>query len=227
MVAKVGALLAVLVLAAVLAGAAKTAPTDVADVELTDDTYAALTAQAATYGLAETLSVAAGGLGTCAATEITYLKFDLSGVRQAVMGSATLELQATYASSANSGTLVLYAVADVEADGVTPWQASTVTWLQRPAVSGAAVLATVPAPPATGTVTFASQALAEAINEESAYTGEGDTTAGDDVLSLAVQLEACTGLLSVVRFAAAEHSSAPPPALVLVRTTTVWLPLLP
>lgn len=227
MVAKVGTVFVVLVMASVLAGAAAVTQSDGAVVAVAEDVYVALTAQAANFGSEETIAVAAGGLGKCAATEISYLQFDLNEVRRAASDRASLVLEVTYASSANSGIAVLYAVPDVEADGVTPWREGSLTWLSRPDVANAPVLASVTAPQAAGKVTFESQALAVAINRESAFTGKGDTTAGDNKLSLAVQLEGCTGLHSVVRFAAAEHASEPAPVLTLVQTVSVWLPLLP
>jgi hypothetical protein len=168
--------------------------------------------------------VAAGGIASCAPSEITYLKFDLSDVRRAATGSAALALQATYALSANSGQVVLYAAPE----GAAPWQESTLTWESRPDLAGARKLAAVSAPTSAGPFVLQSAALAGAINEASAYTDSAaDQTAGDNVLSLALRIEDCQAPASVVRFAAREHASAAGPALVLAPAFRVWLPLLP
>lgn len=204
-------------LAALVALAARAAPA------LDADGYVAVTAPATAFGKEETLAVAAGGIEGCAASEMTYLKFDLSAVQHAA-GSAALTLQAMYALSANSGQVALYETPQ----GATPWQESTLTWQQRPELAGARKLATASAPTSPGPVVWQGAALAAAINEASAYTdGAADQTAGDDVLSLALQIEGCSGPLNVVRFAAREHPGAAGPTLALGAGFTVWLPLLP
>jgi hypothetical protein len=193
-----------------------------------EDGYVALAAPFSNYGNDETLSVAAGGVDTCASSEISYLKFDLRDVKSSAAGSASLVLQATYALSANSGQVVLYAAPDVAADGSSPWRESTLTWQNRPDLEGATKLAAIATPTSAGTLILQSAALAEAINEPSAFTdGVTDKTAGDNVLSLALQIEGCRGLSSVVRFAAREHASGAGPGLDLAPAYRVWLPLLP
>jgi hypothetical protein len=189
-----------------------------------EDSYVAVTAPAVVFGREETLAVAAGGIAGCAPSEITYLKFDLSEVQRAAAGSAALALQATYALSANSGQVALYAAPE----GAATWRESTLTWQNRPELAGAKKLAEVSAPTSSGPVVWQSAALAQAIDEASAYTdGAADQSAGDNVLSLALQLEGCRGPASVVRFAGREHASVAGPALTLAPAFTVWLPLLP
>jgi hypothetical protein len=189
------------------------------------DTYVALSAPEESFGSQETLAVAAGGLGTCGVTEITYLQFDLSDAQQAATSGASLVLDVTFASSANTGHVVLYAVTDMEAGGDAPWQEDTLTWPDRPELDSTNVLAMNPTPMRGGRVTFRSAALTAAINQESAFRGDGDLISGDDVLSLALQIEGCTGLNSVVRLAAKEHTQAAAPQLAI--SAMVWLPLLP
>ena len=97
------------------------------------DGYVAVTAPAISFGKEDTLAVAAGGIASCALSEITYLKFDLSDVGRAAGAQAALALQATYALSANSGQVVLYAAPE----GAATWQESTLTWESRPDLAGA------------------------------------------------------------------------------------------
>lgn len=211
-------LLGILGMAAVAALAAR------AEVDTVEDGYVSVTAPATAFGKEETLAVAAGGIAGCTASEITYLKFDLGDVQRAAAGSAALALQATYALSANSGQVVLYAAPE----GAVPWRESTLTWQNRPELMEARKLAAVSAPTSAGPLVWQSAALAGAIHEASAYTdGAADQSAGDNVLSLALQLEGCQGPANVVRFAAREHPSRAGPALTLAPAFRVWLPLLP
>lgn len=220
---KIALMLVGLLLAAALVIAAVSTP-----VSAVEDGYVALAAPSTNFGNEETLSVAAGSIDSCLASEITYLKFDLSDVQRAAAGSAVLAVEATYALSANSGQVVLYLAPDVGADGSSPWREHTLTWQNRPDLGSARKLAALGAPTSAGPIVFQSAALAQAINEVSAYTnGTSDTLAGDNVLSLALQIEGCQGLSSVVRFAAREHPRVPGPQLDLAPVLTVWLPLLP
>ncbi|NLF65584.1 MAG: hypothetical protein GX579_13395, partial [Chloroflexi bacterium] len=68
-----------------------------------------------------------------------------------------------------------------------------------------------------------SRALAALVNREASF---GGARPGDDVLSLALQIEDCTGPNSVVRFASSEHGDAAAPALVFSPPLQHFLPLL-
>lgn len=181
-----------------------------------EDSYVTAAAPLASYGSAETLSVASGGLGWCAPSEVSYLRFDLSGLKEGPVSDAALLLDVTYAASSNSGLLALYAAPDNVAGGTSPWWEATLTWSNRPGLEGMARLASATVPTRGGPVRFRDQALAAFVNQEASF---GGARPGDDTLSLALLIEGCTGLNSVVRFASSEHSSAAGPAL------TFWPPL--
>jgi hypothetical protein len=186
------------------------------------DAFVTLSTPSANYGSEETLSVAAGGIGACAASEISYLRFDLGDLVDGPVGSAALVLETTFAASSNSGQLVLYAAADTQAGGGAPWQENTLTWDNRPSLEGTA-LASVPIPAGSGgAISMQSQALAALINQEASF---GGIRPGDDVLSLALLIEACTGLNSVVRFASSEHGSAAGPSLTFSPPLRLFLPV--
>lgn len=187
------------------------------------DTYAAAAAPSASYGDAETISVASGGLGLCAPGEVSYLRFDLSGLEQGPVGNVALVLETTYAAGGNTGRLALYAAPDSLAGETLPWHETTLTWSNRPAVDGLAPLATAAVPASGGPLRLESQALTNVTNREASFGGR---SAGDDVLSLALLIEGCTGLNSVVRFASAEHGRAPGPLLTFSPPLQMFLPLM-
>lgn len=188
-----------------------------------EDSYVAAAAPLASYGSAETLSVASGGLGSCTPSEVSYLRFDLSGLKEGPVSDAALLLEVTYAAGSNSGLLALYAAPDTVAGGTSPWREATLTWSNRPSLEGMARLASATVPARGGPVSFQGQALTAFVNQEASF---GGARPGDNVLSLALLIEGCTGLNSVVRFASSEHSSAGGPALTFAPPLKTFMPVL-
>lgn len=195
---------------------------DRADLPVVQDGYVSAAAPSASYGHAGSLSVASGGLGYCAPSEVSYLRFDLSRLAAGPVREVALLLEATYAAGSNSGDLVLYAAPDSLAGETAPWQEAALTWSNRPTLAGMARLASIPVPVSAGTVRLESQPLAALVNQEASFGGGGP---GDDVLSLALQIEGCTGLNSVVRFASSEVGPVAAPALTFSPPLKQYLPL--
>ncbi|GEM_PF-7052221 len=211
------AILPILVLAAVFILAHQS------ELSAVQDGYVSAAAPSASYGNADSLSAASGGLTSCAPSEVSYLRFDLGGLAEGPVRDAALVLETTYAAGGNSGNLVLYAAPDTLAGEATPWQEAALTWSNRPGLAGMARLASVAVPVSAGAVRLESRALAALVNREASF---GGARPGDDVLSLALQIEDCTGPNSVVRFASSEHGDAAAPALVFSPPLQHFLPLL-
>jgi hypothetical protein len=112
-----------------------------------------------------------------------------------------LSLYVYFVGGGSNGNLTLYRVAD------DTWQETTVTYNTRPAI-GAEILS-VSVPTAVGFVIFSGQALADYINQESAYTGAGDPTAGDDWASFAIQITGCSATNNVVIMYAKDKTGVP------------------
>jgi hypothetical protein len=193
-----------------------------AELPVVQDSYVAAAAPSASYGFAATLAATAGGIGACAPSEISYLRFDLAGLERPVRDAALL-LEAVYAGGNNSGSLALYAVPNTLAGGTVPWQENTLTWNNQPGTVGMVRLAAVPVPVSAGPIRLDSQALTALLNRRAT---SGGARPGDDTLSLALQIEGCTGLINVVHFASAENSDAAGPTLTFSPPLQVWLPLL-
>ncbi len=211
------AILPILVLAAIIVRASQS------ELPAVHDGYVAAAAPSAGYGHANSLWVASGGLASCAPSEVSYLRFDLSELAEGPVRDVALLLDVTYAAGGNSGNLALYAAPDTLAGEMTPWQEAALTWSNRPNLAGMARLASVAVPVSAGPVRLESPALAALVNEQASF---GGVRPGDDVLSLALLIEGCTGLNSVVRFASSEHGDAAAPALVFSPPLRHYLPLL-
>ncbi len=112
-------------------------------------------------------------LASCGVSDITYLKWNITGPIDA---SASLALTADAPIGANTGQLTLYRVAD------DSWDETTITYNNRPAL-GAEIMNLNPVPAAPGPVNFSGPALVTYLNEEAA---------GDGVVSFALQVDGCT-----------------------------------
>ena len=90
--------------------------------------------------------------------------------------------------SSAQGTLELWAT-----DALNPlndgWTEAALTFNNKP--SGDRLLATVPLPVADGTVAFSSTNLNTYLNEQTQFTGGGDTTAGNNLASFLIRITGC------------------------------------
>ena len=152
-----------------------------------------------------------GGFG-CAASEYTYLKWDLSNVSGAV-ATPNLNLNVT-SLVGGSVDLRLYQV-DEQA---SPWSEGSLTWNNQPPLGSIIEDQTA----AAGTVTFSSAALATYVNQESLYTGGGDTWAGDNTVSFAIGPVNCVGINLVVSMDSKDGAGTAP-RLNLWNSTAVTL----
>jgi len=210
------AILPILVLAAVFILAHQS------ELSAVQDGYVSAAAPSASYGNADSLSAASGGLTPGAPGEVSSLRFVLGGLAEGPVRDAALLLEVTYAAGGNSGNLVLYAAPDTLAGETAPWQEAALTWSNRPNLAGMGRLASIAVPVSAGTFRLESQALTALVNREASF---GGARPGDDVLSLALLIEGCSGLNSVVRFASSEQGDAAAPALVFSPPLQQFLPV--
>ncbi|HID34331.1 MAG TPA: DNRLRE domain-containing protein [Anaerolineae bacterium] len=154
----------------------------------------------------------------CDSNYIVYLKWDLDQVNgeASVSGAnkTNLTLNVNLAFQVGSDTLNLYKVAD------DSWTESTINGANAPALGD--LIMQISAPTTTGPVVFESAALADWINENSSYTGGGDTISGDDTVSFAIQVEGCSDT-TLIQFDSKETTSGTPPALNIFDPTAVSL----
>lgn len=159
---------------------------------LTDDAYIDTNDASNTHN-GSTVSLAGSNFGgSCLSTQTAYFQFDLSTVSGEVSNATTnsvFKLPISSVTSA-SGNLVLYSVTN------DAWDESTLVVGNAPALG--TNLGSVATPGTSGTVTFTSAAFVTFLNEQTSYTGGGDTTAGDNVASFAVRIENCTGFVTAL-----------------------------
>ena len=166
------AILPILVLAAVFILAHQS------ELSAVQDGYVSAAAPSASYGNADSLSAASGGLTSCAPSEVSYLRFDLGGLAEGPVRDAALVLETTYAAGGNSGNLVLYAAPDTLAGEGNTLAGGGLTWSNRPGLAGMARLASVAVPVSAGAVRLESRALAalgESGRRRSAAPGQATT----------------------------------------------------
>jgi hypothetical protein len=155
--------------------------------------------------------------GPCKSTYTPYMKWSLSDVTTAAGATSTLTLHAYYVTSGSSGSIELHKVSD------TTWTEASISADNPPAVGD--LIASVSVPSTSGTVSldivFTGSALASYINQQSAYVNGGtDTSAGPNIMSLAVQITGCTGS-SAVSFYSSTGSTQP--ALSVLAPTAVTM----
>ena len=122
----------------------------------------------------------------CEVTDVTYIRWDLSNVNGEVSSSTTpSEIVFTVTGPlGNTGTIGLYEVAD------DTWVESGINYSNAPAIGN--LIASIPVPIAVGPVTFSGTNLNNYLNQESAYTGGGDSSNGDNLASMALRVDGCT-----------------------------------
>ncbi len=131
----------------------------------------------------------------CNSTQIVLLKWSLVGTNGVASvahptNKTNLVLDATVVYGTDSGeTLKLYKIND------DTWDESTVTGDTMPTLGD--LIMDIPAPTATGLVTFTSQALADWVNENTSYVGGSDTIAGNDVISFAILDDTCIDMTAI------------------------------
>ncbi len=160
-------------------------------------------------------AVSVASLGSCVPDSFVYLKFSLTSVN-AEIGSSSSIVLTTNSTLGTTGNLVLYPVTD------DSWAEGTINGTNEPARGSS--LATVSIASSTTTATFTGASLATYLNEESAFVGGGDPTAGDNNASFAIGVEGCgagTGAQGL-RFNSKE-SAGTKPALNLFNPTAVKL----
>lgn len=173
--------------------------------EAIQDSYVSTTSgQTGTNFDGDNIQVASSNVASCVASNTTYMKFDLSAVNGEVSNNTTssnLTLTANFVQSGSNGVLSLYRITD------DTWTETTITNANAPAL-GTEIM-TVSVPSGVGSVVFSSAALNTYLNEQSAFVGGGDATAGDNTASFALRITGCTGLVNIVRFNAQELANGP------------------
>ena len=185
-----------------------------------DDTWVNRTDPTVNYDT-QNLEVVSTGFPSCLpADRVVYIKWDLSAVNGEISSAdTTSEMILTVITTlGGDGNLVLYEVPDTPS---TPgeWYEETVTYAARPSL-GSQIMS-IPLPTSTGPVSFESDALNDYFNRESSYVGGGDTTAGDNLATIAIQLEDCTQVVNGVVFG--DKESVSPPLLNLFNPTAIKL----
>ena len=171
----------------------------------TEDSYVSATSgQTGTNFDGNNIQVASSSVGSCVPSRTTYMKFNLSAVNGEVSNNTTssnLTITANFVQSGSNGSLSLYRVTD------DTWDETTITNANAPALGAEIMTAAVPS--GTGSVVFSSAALNTYLNEQSAFVGGGDATAGDNTASFALRITGCTNLANVVQFNAQEIANGP------------------
>lgn len=185
-----------------------------ADVSSPQDAFVRATDAGANFN-GNDLSAASTFFGSCTAGDTTYLKWSLSGISGEAGPLTALVLNVNFVASGSNGNLELFRVAD------DTWNEATITSSSAPALG--ASITSVPVPGSTGPISIAGVALAAYVNQESAYTGGGDVTAGDNTISLAIRITGCSNLSNVVTFDSKDKSGGVAPDLSVFNTTSVSL----
>ena len=155
----------------------------------------------------------------CDTSQVIYLRWDLDQVKGVASTSGSnktnLTLNAITTFQIGSGErLKLYKVTD------DSWTESSITGNNAPSLGD--LIEDIAAPTSPGLVVFSNVALADWINENSSYVGGGDVTAGNDIVSFAIQIEGCTNT-AIVRFDSKEATSGTSPALNIFDPNSVTL----
>jgi hypothetical protein len=164
------------------------------------------------------------GGGVCAVVNETFLKFDLSAVQgevSSLINPSRLELTSVFGNGLSAtGSLELWSTDSN--DGQDDWLQTALTHNNKP--SADRLLATVSLPVANGTVSFLDARLNTYLNEQTSWTGGGDTVPGNNVASFLIRINGCT-LTSQVFFAEGSPVSTygTGPRLVLYNPTAITL----
>ena len=178
------------------------------------DTYTQSTASDTQFGTTDSDNLKAG-CSNGNATSIIYLQWNLTGISQPIGPDTKLMLNVSQVVPGSSGSIKLWKVSD------DTWNEATLTWSNRPA--NGAEIASSSIPVGTGLLTFTGQALADYTNEETSFTdGSVDTNTGDDTVSFAIGIEACSPFANI-QFDSKEKSGGPAPALNLFNPTAITL----
>jgi hypothetical protein len=178
---------------------------------LTDDTYSNVADPLIPHGNDEFLNASSGGLDCTILNEI-FLQWDLSDIQIEVSNEITptiLGLEAVFEFGASAtGSLELWSTSD-------SWDETTLTYDSTPPDKPLPIslLATLALPQADGPVSFSSNELNAYINQESAYTGGGDTIEGDNIASFIIRIDGCSPPSNQIFFASSEETLGPAPFL--------------
>lgn len=191
------------------------------------DAYISAAAPATNSGAATTLFLVSQGTpNDCESPQaVLYLKFDLSTVNLEVSNNTSssgllFTVQAHTLADAGGG-LTFYGIAEDD------WDEETITWENAPYTDDFAGATRLGFADITGTLpgtqlSFSSAALADFLNEQSAFTGGDDSSAGDNTASIVAVLDGC-GIYGSASISAKEDATSDDPALQLYDPTAVTL----